>query len=106
MLIDNAPAYEIKAAAWCSPKRGETFPNLSEAKRQCSDDAACTKLYDAGGAGNKFVLCGKDAKVKTSKKGAILYIKKSEYLCICRSFAMLETIIKFLRSWNIGIIEL
>ena len=83
MLIDNDPAYEILAGAWCSPKSGETFPNLAEAKRQCNKDAACTKLYDAGGAGNKFVLCGKDAEVKTSTKGAILYIKKSGYINGC-----------------------
>ena len=85
-------AYELRSDAWCAPKSGKNFPSLYDAKRQCSDDAACTMLYDASGAGTKFILCGKGAQVKISTKGAILHIKISEYICICTSFVLLKTI--------------
>ena len=86
-------AYELRADAWCAPKSDKIFLTLYDAKRQCNDDASCTMLYDASGAGTKFILCGKGAQVKISTKGAILHIKISE--CICSSFVLLETILFF-----------
>ena len=84
LLIDDV--YELRANSWCLPERDETFPTLSEAKRQCSDDPSCTMFYDFGGRGNKFCLCDEGAQIATSSTGSLLHIKRSEYLCICTSF--------------------
>ena len=43
-------------------------------------------LYDVAGQGVIFYLCNVDAKIRLSAVGAILHIKRGEYICICTSF--------------------
>ena len=75
--------YRIKENSWCEPVGKETFPNLSEAKRQCSKDPSCAMFYDLYGRGNKFFWCSQGAEIKRATSGSILHIKGSEYIYIC-----------------------
>ena len=86
LFIDDN--YEIKENSWCHPYRDKTYPTISEAKRQCSDDPSCPMFFDRGGEGNKFYLCDDGAEIKISTTGALLYIKGSEYICICKPFCI------------------
>ena len=78
-------SYEIKDNSWCTPYR-EKLQTLSDAKRRCNDDPSCGIVYDAAGEGTKFHLCDKGATIKLSNSGAILHIKRREYIYICMSF--------------------
>ncbi len=77
--------YEIRESSWCSPHRDQSYPTLSEAKRQCSDDPLCTMLVDSRGKGNHFYLCNVGAQIKSSTVHSILYIKRRECICCCTS---------------------
>ena len=78
--------YDIRGNSYCSPRRSKTFSTLSEATRQCIGDISCTMVYNSKGKGKKFALCDEGAEINTSTTGSILYIIRSEYICMCTPF--------------------
>ena len=78
LFIGNG--YDIRGESWCSPGSGSAS-TLSEATRQCSADVSCTMFYDDSEDGTRFYLCDDDnTQIIPSTKGAILHIKRSEYI--------------------------
>lgn len=59
--------------------------NLSEAKRQCSDDPSCTMFFDGLGDDGWKYFCVDGAEI-IEDDISILYIKRSEYIFISTSF--------------------
>ena len=85
-------AYDIRPNSWCWPYVtvcpvcvSVDVEPLSEAQRQCNDDPSCSMFYDIEGIGKLFALCDQFAKKKADSEedGTVLYIKRSEYPCIC-----------------------
>ena len=86
LFIDGG--YEIIADSYCAPYRTESFPTLSEAKIQCSDDPSCSMFYHYAGA-NTYYVCEQGSEIiptSAIKSGILLAIKRSEYACIFTSF--------------------
>ena len=72
--------YEMRTNTYCTLKQARTYPTVSEAERQCSDDLSCTMFFDLKGEGTKFYLCDDGAEIKRSRNskawgGSFLYIK-------------------------------
>ena len=78
LVLVIGDGYEMRAKAYCSPRRDQTYPTVFEAERQCSDDPSCTMFFDGAGEGTEFYLCGDGAEIKISQNGHILHIKRSE----------------------------
>ena len=84
-VIDEG--YEIRKNSYCSPYREQSFRTLPEAQHQCNNDPSCAMFIEAKGQNNctTFHFCDKGAVIK-SAQGAVLHIKKGEYIGISTAF--------------------
>jgi hypothetical protein len=85
-VIDEG--YEIRSNSVCSPYRKQSFETLPEAKHQCIKDPSCTMFFNVGGAVHRAsFLCDEGAVIEISTLGAVLFIKKGEYIRISTPFS-------------------
>ena len=68
-------AFTDKKGYRCEPEINMTSSSLLNAKKECGENELCSNFYDLCEEGQEFLYCKKDAEIKLSSCGTVLYKK-------------------------------